>query len=419
MHVNLVGINHRTAPVAIRERVAIGTEKLSEALVSLQKFVSHGVILSTCNRTEVYTIDDNGQEADRASIAFLESQLDIPDLDLRKYIYSIADRAAVEHLYSVACGLDSMVVGEYEVLGQVRYALDEAEAAGTVNLPLRHIFQNAVRTGRKVREETGISHSPLSASSVAVDLAEDTVGDLSVCKLMVIGAGDAGRLAALVARNRGVSQIVVANRTRDRAADLAADLDGIPLGLEEMVRELSDTDIVIACSGAPHWILSAYHVAEAMAMRPDRPMVLIDIAVPRDIEPTASKLDNVFLHNIDDLTKITDLNRQQREGSIKKVKEIVTAEVDRFASWWQGFAARPVISALMSKAEDIRLKEMNRTLKKLRPLSEEEHYSVDAMTRSIISKILKEPIKCLKMNVSRDGDYSRMVNTLFGLQKDK
>ena len=419
MHVNLVGINHRTAPVDVRERVAIGTGKLPEALSSLQTFLSHGIVLSTCNRTEVYSIDDDGQAAGIASVAFLESLLDIPDLDLRQYVYSVVDRAAVEHLSRVACGLDSLVVGEYEVLGQVRQALDAAEEAGMVNLPLRHVFQSAVRTGRRIREETDISRNPLSASSVAVDLAVDVVGDLTDRKLMVIGAGDAGRLAAIVASKRGVSRVVVANRTRERAVELAEELGGSPLGLEEMVGELGTTDIVIACSGAPHWIVSAHHIAEAMAVRPDRPMVLIDIAVPRDIEPAAGRVDNVFLHNIDDLTAISDLNRQQREGAIKEASEMIADEVDKFASWWQEFEVRPVISALMSKAEDIRRREMTRTLKKLRPLSDEEHYSVDAMTRSIISKILKEPIRCLKKNASRDGDYTRMVNALFGLQEEK
>jgi glutamyl-tRNA reductase len=414
MHVNLVGINHHTAPVAVREKVAIGGDRLPGAYEALQSYLPRGVILSTCNRTEVYTIEDNGTPADKASLAFLESQLDIPNVDLRKYVYSETDQAAVEHLFRVACGLDSMVVGEYEVLGQVRQALETGEDAGMVDLPLRHVFQNAVRTGRKVREETGISRNPLSASSVAVDLAANAVGDLQGCKLMVLGAGDAGRLVAKVAVERGVSNIVVANRTRERARELAGELGGSAIGFEEMANELGDTDIVVGCSGAPHWILSAHHVEMAMKQRPDQPVVIIDIAVPRDVEPATEHLENVHLHNIDSLTEIADINRKQREGEISRVTGMIDTEVEKFASWWRTYEVRPVISALMTKADEIRTNEMNRALKRLRDLNDEEMYSLDAMTRAIVAKLLQEPIQYIKTNGRGNGSV-RVINRLFGL----
>ncbi len=416
MHVSLTGVNHQTAPVAVREKIAILPENLPGALMKLGEQLPSGVVLSTCNRTEVYTIVDDGQPADEASLAFLEDQMDIPNIDLRQYIYSATDQAAVEHLFRVACGLDSMVVGEFEVLGQVRQALDAAEDAGMVDLALRHIFQDAVRTGRKVRDETAISRNPLSASSIAIDLATKAVGDLDGRKLLVIGVGEAGCLVAKVARERGVSEIVVANRTREHAINVARQLGGQPVGLDEMLDELDTTDIIVGCSGSPHWILSTHHIDAAMKRRPERPMVIIDIAVPRDVEPSAGQLLNVSLHNIDDLTEIAADNRQQRRAEIEEVSAIIDAEVAKFASWWDSYQVRPIISALMGQAEDIRQREMKRTLKKLRALSDEEQYSVEAMTRAIVAKILDRPLKYLKANAA-SGDHLRVVNRLFGLSE--
>ena len=418
MHVILTGVNHQTAPVAVREKIAILPESLPGALAKLGERLPSGVVLSTCNRTEVYTIVDDGQPADEPSVAFLEDQMDIPSLDLRKYIYSARDQAAVEHLFQVACGLDSMVIGEFEVLGQVRQALEIAEAAGMVDLALRHVFQNAVRTGRKVRDETAISRNPMSASSIAVDLATKAVGNLDGRKLLVVGVGEAGCLVAKVARERGVSEIVVANRTRERAIDVAEQLGGQPVGLDEMLAELATTDIIVGCSGAPHWILSTHHIEVAMKRRPERPMVIIDIAVPRDVEPSAGQLLNVSLHNIDDLTEIAARNRGKRHTEIEEVSAIIDTEVGKFASWWDTYQVRPIISALMGQAEEIRQREMKRTLKKLRSLSDEEQYSVDAMTRSIVAKILDRPVKYLKANAAGD-DHVRLVDQLFGLTEAK
>jgi glutamyl-tRNA reductase len=418
MHVSLTGVNHQTAPVAVREKIAIAPPRLAGALASLGERLPTGVVLSTCNRTEVYTIVDDGQPADEASLAFLEDEMDIPNMDLRKYIYSTRDQAAVEHLFRVACGLDSMVIGEFEVLGQVRQALEIAEAAGMVDLALRHVFQNAVRTGRKVRDETAISRNPMSASSIAVDLATRTVGDLGGRKLLVLGVGEAGCLVAKVARERGVSEIVVANRTRERAIDVAQQLGGQPVGLDEMLDELDTTDIIVGCSGAPHWILSTHLVEAAMRRRPERPMVIIDIAVPRDVEPSAGQLPNVSLHNIDDLTEIAARNRGQRHAEIEEVSAIIDAEVGKFASWWDTYQVRPIISALMGRAEEIRQREMKRSLKKLRALTDEEQYSVEAMTRSIVAKILDRPVKYLKANAA-GGDHVGVVDRLFGLSETK
>jgi len=417
MHVSLVGLNHSATPITIREKVAISAEKLHDSLSLLRHYVPHGVILSTCNRTEVYAMGSHS--AEEASIDFLNAVAGVSFADLLPHIYLLTNETAFGHLFRVASGLDSMIVGEFEVLGQVRHALEAAEKARMVNLPLRHIFQSAIRTGRQVREETGISKNALSISSVAVDLAAGVVGDLGDCKVLVIGAGEAGRLVVKVAKERGVSRIVVASRTRERASILAATLGGTPIDLSNLAEELSTTNIVVTCAGAPHRILDVRHLEGALRKRPELPLVIIDIAVPRDVEPAVGQISNVFLYNIDDLTEVSDLNRQQREGEIQKVRKIIVAEVSTLVSWWRTLEVRPIVSDLMRKAEEIRCAQLNKTLNKLRSLSDEDRDSLEAMTKSIVTKILKEPIEYLKTNANSSQDYAEMVSKLFRLNGEE
>ena len=416
MRISLVGIDHQTAPVAIREKVAISTSKLDDALPLLRSYISQGIILSTCNRTEVYTIDSDARHTEKASLDFLKARLNIPDTALLQYVYLLEDRTAVEHLFRVASGLESMIVGEFEVLGQVGHALEAAERAGMANLSLRHIFQSAIRTGRRVREETGISRNALSVSSVAVDLAARIVGDLKGGKMLVIGAGEAGRLAAKVAKDRGISHMVVVGRTQERASALAAQLGGTPISSSNLREELLTANIVVTCAGAPHRILGVGQVKQAMARRPELPLVIIDIAVPRNVEPAVSQIGNVFLYNIDDLSELSQLNRRQREDEIQKASQIIADELNKFTLWWQEFKVRPLIRAITKKAEEIRRSHLDRTVKKLPHLTEEEQYSLEMMTRAIVSKILKDPIQYLKANGS--SNYAEMLREIFGLDEE-
>jgi len=361
----------------------------------------------------------DSHSAEEAGIDFLNAMAGVSFTDLLPHIYLRKNETAFGHLFRVASGLDSMIIGEFEVLGQVKYALEAAEKARMVNLPLRHIFQSAIRTGRRVREETGISKNAVSTSSVAVDLAARIVGDLGDCKLLVIGAGEAGRLVVKVAKDRGARRIVVASRTRERASALATTLGGTPIDLNNLVEELSTTNIVITCAGAPHRILDIQHLGEVMRKRPKLPLVIIDIAVPRDVEPAVGQINNVFLYNIDDLTEVSDLNRQQREGEIQKTREIIAAEVSILVSWWRTLEVRPIVSDLMRKAEKIRCAQLNKTFNKLRPLSAEERDDLEAMTKSIVTKILKEPIEYLKANANSNRDYAEMVSELFRLDTER
>jgi glutamyl-tRNA reductase len=419
VNIRLAGVNHRTAPVAIREKAAIRVGKLDDTLQLVRSYMSHGVILSTCNRTEVYTITDNDSYTEAASLDFLRAHLDTPDTLLLQHTYVLDGEAAVKHLFRTASGLDSMIVGEYEVLGQVRQALETAEKGKLVNLALRRIFQSAIRTGRRVREETGISKNALSVGSVSLDLAARAGSNLADCRMLVIGAGEAGKLVAKAARDRGVSQIVVASRTQDRATDLTEMLGGIPICINNLMEELDTCNIIVTCADAPHCILDVAHVEAAMRRRSELPLVIIDIAVPRNVEPLVAQINNVFLYNIDDLSQISEQNRWQRELEVRKAEEIISDEIDKFNTWWQDFKVRPVIRAMMKNAEEIRRSHLDRTVKKLPSLSDEERHNLEMMTRAIVGKILKNPIDNLKANGHSNRDYTEMVKDLFQLDEEK
>lgn len=417
MHVSLVGVNHNTTPLRFLEKLAITTSQLHDSLLLLRQQVSHGIILSTCNRTEVYAVASDAYPIEQSSINFLKTRADISDDDLLPHIYCHKDETVFEHLFRVASGLDSMIIGEFEVLGQVGRALEAAEKARMVNLPLRNLFRHAIRTGRRVREETLISKNALSVSSVAVDLATRIVGDLSSCKILVVGAGETGRLVAKAAKKRGASQIIVYNRSRERASALAKALGTAMVASGNLMEELSTADIAISCTAAPHIVLKLHQVQKAMSTRPNRPLVIIDIAVPRDVDPEVKLIKNVFLHNIDNLTETSASNRKQREGEIQKAAEIIKDEVDKFTTWWQALEVRPLVSAMTKKGEDIRRAQLDKTLKKLQSLSAEERDSLEAMTKAIVTKILNDPIQYLKKNAHNEQDHIQLVNELFQLNR--
>lgn len=415
MRFSLAGINHRTAPVTIREKAAISHHKLPEALTALRSYIPQGIVLSTCNRTEVYATCNDYQNVKNASMDFFRTRLGIADDILLKHVYLRDDSAAVEHLFRLTSGLESMIIGEYEVLGQVRNALEHAEKSKMVTLPLRHIFQDAIRTGRRVREETAISRNAISVSSVAVDLAAGVLGGLKNRKMIVIGTGEAGRLVAKVASDREISRIVVVGRTHKRSQELAEKIGAVATDSSRLGEELFSADIVVTCTGAPHKVIRSTQIQRAMAERPDVPLVIIDIAVPRNVESDVGLIDNVFLYNIDDLTRLSHTNRDLRENEIIRAEEIIGQEMDRFVQWWQEYKVRPLVRAMLSKADEIRCIQLNRTLKKLPALTEEERYRLDMMSKAIVTKILKDPISNLKGGTCTDHEDMEMVKKLFSI----
>jgi glutamyl-tRNA reductase len=379
--------------------------------------MSNGIIVSTCNRTEVFTISADSQNDRAAGLSFLENCLGIENSILRQYAYNLEAKAAVEHLFRIASGLDSMIIGEYEILGQLRQALEASEKAGMVNLPLRHIFQSAIHNGRRVREETGISKNALSISSVAVDLAAKAVGRLENARLMVIGAGEAGRLVARAALNRGISQIVVASRTREKASSLTDMLGGTAISLKDAVREICHCNIIVTCANAPHSLLTVNNMKAVVHNNPRLPLVIIDIAVPRNVEPEVAQIEGVLVYNIDDLYLVHKQNRHQRESEIKKAEEIVSEEMAKFTTWWQDYKIRPLVRSMMNKADSIRTSQLKRTIKKMPSLSDADRYHLEMMTKAIVTKILNDPIDLLKQRGQEDDVFVKSFKELFRLNK--
>ena len=418
MQIHIAGVNHSTTPIEIRERLAVSNDCFSDALNLLREHVSQGLILSTCNRIEVYSVAESS-ESSQPGIDFFKAWAHISDSEILPYIYHYQNEAAVRHLFRVASGLDSMIIGEFEILGQVKNSLEEANKARMVGHPLRTLLHQALRVGRQVREETGISKNALSVSSVAVALAAKAIGDLTRCKALVIGTGEAGRLVAKALKERGIAQITATSRSYEKASALAKTLGGSSVDIGSLGQELINCDIAISCTGAPHLILDLKTLENAMSARANQPLVIIDIAVPRDVDPAVGRLSNVFLYDIDDFTHISERNRKQRETETQKAMEIIESEVKRFTSRWQTMEVKPLISSLVEKAEAIRQAQLKMTLKKLRRLSTEEQQSLEAMTEAIVQKILHDPIQRLKRDAHGRDDYIRLVTELFQLDKDK
>ena len=421
----VVGLNHRTAPLEVRERLSPTRAELPRALRVMESYSIPGVILCTCNRSEFYALEPAASPVSPARWAagdvrikeFLVDQFNISLLDVERYLYVYSGPECMRHLFRVASSLDSMILGEEQIIGQVREAFDAATQAGTVPGPLSQLFQQALRVGRRVRRETGIGHNALSVSRACVDLAKSALGDLGQLTAMVVGAGDAGGLAAEVLSQSGIKEIVVTNRTHQRAVELAKDLSGRAIPFNEMPAALHDTDFVIGCTGSPGYVVEAGMVREAMAARSERPLFLIDIAVPRDIDPSSGQITNVFLHDVDDLEYISASSRSEKEGEANSAENLVNEETEGFLEWWLAQEAQPVVTALRNKADQIREGELSKTLKKLEGKLDYEELasSLDAMTRAIINKLLHGPTVYLKER--RTSDNLQIAREMFHLEE--
>ena len=413
MNFALTGINHRTAPIEVREKAAINADGLQGALSSLRKYTQNAIILSTCNRSEIYASGMHAGDIASSCAGYMRETLNMADDSSAPCIYTASGVELFRHLCSVACGLDSMIIGEYEVLGQVGQALAAAEKAGMVDLPLRHLFQSAIRTGRRAREETGISKNALSISSIAVNKALDIIPDIKSAKIIVIGAGEAGRLALRIARSRDISSVVVVSRTEQRAIGLAEQYGARPVSPSLLIHEMHDADIVITCAASPHPILRFGQVSEAISRRPGLPLVILDIAMPRNVEPSVREIPGVYLYNIDSLNEIAEGHRLERETEVQAVERIIDEEVSMLMKWWKSYNVRPVIKSLMKRAEEIRSEQYVRSVKKLPALTAAERQAIDLLTRSIVDKILREPILFLKSGEGMDSPET--VSRMFGI----
>ena len=412
--INVIGVNHRTAPIEQREPLAFSSAELPAALTRLRVDAGGGVILSTCNRTELYvaTAADAGQG--EALIGLLMSLKRLQESIYPGRFYLLRHDEAVRHLYRVASGIDSLVLGEAQILGQVREALAAANKAGSLNGLLSRLFHTAIAVGKRARSETHISRYARSVSSTAVALAKQTFGHLDQRTVLVISAGSTGKLAAKSLANSGAARILVTNRTYSRGQELAQRLGGHAIPFQRLPEALADADIVISATGAHRFVLGPAEVAAATAGRNGRSLLLIDIAVPRDIDPAVRRIPGVQLFDIDDLQAVAETNPEGRQREVARVEGIVQEEVDRFLAWWRSLDVVPVIAALRQQAEAIRRRELDKALRRLPALGPQEQQRIEAMTAAIVNKMLHEPIARLKAG----GDarrYLEAIQELFGL----
>ena len=413
----VVGLSHQAAPVEVRERLAFSSAQQREALPLLLQRVREAAILSTCNRTEIYAVADQAEAGVQEVEAFLEEFHRVPRSSYQPYLYRCRGREAASHLFRVASGLDSMILGEPQILGQVRECYETAVERNAAGPILSRAFHQALKVGKQVRNRTDICRSAVSVSYAAVELARRVLGSLDNRSVLLIGAGRMGELAAQAMADDRATRVVVTNRTYARAADLAAQLGGEAAEFERLPRLLGEADVVITSTGAPSFILTPAVVREALRGRGERPLVLIDIAVPRDVDPEVKGLPNVWLHDIDDLQSVCVANLEERRKEVSRAQEIVEGEVEAFQVWWSSLPTVPTISALRQRAEDIRQVELQEALNRLGDLNGRQREVVDALSCTIVNKILHRPITRLKERggCPHGAEYARVLRELFAL----
>jgi len=415
----LVGVNHKTTPVEIREKLAFTKGKIEESVDHLLNFpdIIEHTILSTCNRVEIYARANCQDSAIKSIKQFICDFHQLSLVELEDHFYSYSNKEAVEHLFRVSSSLDSMILGEAQILGQVKEAYSLARDLRSTGLVLNQLFEKAFSIAKKVREETGIAERSVSISSAAVELAQKIFDDLENHTVMLVGTGEMAELAAKHLISYGVKTIYVTSRTYERAANLARTLNGSALDFEAFKNELHRADIVITSTSAPNFIIKKEIVEKAIHERKNKPIFFIDIAVPRDIEPDVNDLENVYLYDIDDLQVVVSANIKEREKEAKNAMNFISQEVTKFNNWVGALDAVPTIVEIRKKAENIRKQEIEKTLKKISHLSEDDKQLLRQMSSSMINKILHKPtIKLKQKTQSEDGHvYLKAIRHLFHL----
>jgi glutamyl-tRNA reductase len=417
------GLSHQTSEIALRERMTFPEEALPGALLRLRKQLEGGgaVILSTCNRLEIYvshagSADDLHHEIRQfcsASHGLAESEF-VPSL------YEYDGREAVGHLFRVASSLDSLVVGEGQILGQVHDAYQLAQAEQSTDKVTNSLFQKAFGIAKRVRDKTDIGSGKVSISSVAVDLAASIFGDLSGKTILVVGSGEMGELTLKSLVEKGAGHVIVANRTVEKAAELASRYNGEAVGLANLSDRLHEADIVITSTGAPGTVLGEENFQGALRRRNNEPMFVIDIAMPRDVEASVNDIDNVYLYDIDDLQEVADQNMETRRAEVDRCLEIVDEGVEQFSKWLSTLAAEPTIRSLSKELNAIRERELAKTLTRLGALTDKQREEVDYLSKRIVNNILQQPMSQLKREVHDHHDSAnvlQLVRRLFGLKE--
>ena len=420
MSLVVIGLNHRTTPVELLERMAVPAPDLAKALHVLERSdnLAEVAVLSTCNRTEVYARCTRFHPAVEDVRNFLTDQSSLDPDTIADHLYTYHDDAAVAHLFGVAAGVDSMIVGEGEILGQVREAWQVAEREGMIGQLLSRVFRQAVEVGKRARTHTGIGRHAVSVSSAAVAVAGERLGGLDDRRVLVIGAGDVGTGMAIALNGAGVGEIVVANRSPERAAELAARVGGRAIGLDAVSDALVESDVVLASTGVTDVLLERSEIEAAMARRDGRALLIVDIAVPRNVDPGVAQVFGVTLLDIDGLKAFAAQSLAQRRQEIGRVREIITEELDRFRIERSAREVAPLVSLLRARAEEIRGTELERFRSRLARLDPDARDAVDALTRGLVNKLLHDPTVRIKDAAgTAQGDlYADALAALFGLE---
>jgi len=417
----IIGVNHKTAPVAVREKLAFSGDCAGPLLTLMNiEGCQECCFLSTCNRVEVIFVASDPAAAAVAVRGFLFAKSGLADAEAQQYSYLYQGMDAVDHLYHVATSLDSMVVGEPQILGQLKQAYREALEQKTTGVILNRLLHKSFSVAKRVRTETNIGGSAVSISYAAVQLAKKILGNLQDKSVLLVGAGEMAELAAEHLVRQGIGRVIVANRTVERAVKLAQRFNGTAVGLAELTTQLAEVDILVSSTGATDLILTKDQVKPLMRQRKNRPLFLIDIAVPRDLDPELNDLDNVYLYDIDDLKNVVDVNKAEREKEALRAEGIVAEEVVKFGQWLEGMELAPTITAIRQKANAIREAEVAKTMVALKSLSENERRSVEMLANAIVNKLLHEPMVFLKNSDPHDNPQLKLafVRQLFGLDKD-
>lgn len=422
MHLFLLGVSHRTAPVDLRERLDFSSRNLGEAIdaLAMRPSAAESVVVSTCNRSEIYVASDDPAKAREELVAFLSEYHQLPPETFLPHLFVKEDGAAAGHLFRVAAGLDSLVVGEPQILGQVKDAFQTAAERRAAGPLLSKLFHWSFNVGKRVRTETALGEGAVSISFAAVALARKIFGQLQGRRVLVVGAGEISTLTAQHLRSQGVGEIVITSRTLASAETLATAVGGRAVPWEQMTQALATADIVITATGSHRPIITQAQLAPSTGRRRSDPLFIIDIAVPRDVDPAVGEIEQVFLYNVDDLQGIVSENMTRRAGEIERAESIVGEELTRFSSWQRSRGAIPTVVALRQRFEAIRRSELQRLEGKLGALPPDARARVDEVTRLIVEKLLLEPTEQLKAlpDEETQASYTEAVNRLFRLRPD-
>ncbi|OZB91128.1 glutamyl-tRNA reductase [Paenibacillus sp. XY044] len=422
MHIVVVGLNYRTAPVEVRERFTFDQSELPKALsqLMLTKSVMEGVIVATCNRTEIYVVVDRLHMCGYFIRSFVEQWFDIPREEFTKHLYIYEDEQAISHLFRVTCGLDSMVIGETQILGQVRSAFLQSQEEKATGTWFNMLFKQAVTLGKRAHSETSIGESAVSVSYAAVELGKRIFGMFNDKKVLILGAGKMSELTVKHLYANGAEEVIVANRTLARAEELASKFKGTPCTMEQAIARLHEVDILISSTGAKDYVLTPAQVSESMKKRQSRPLFMIDIAVPRDIDPAIAEISNVFLYDIDDLEGIVESNLEMRRAEAAKIEVMIEEEKTAFYQWLKTLGIRPAIRALQEKSTTIHEETLESLFNKLPELDDHQRKVIRRLTKSIVNQMMHDPINRLKeMAGGKEGNEALEYFThIFALEED-